>query len=424
MQVSALKRFWPRIAEDAKLKNAVKWLGCSTLSCSRRSVLAGAIALSLSQLVAGCQSSNGGKLTVKFLKDAVPAPMLGEFRRRLEAGVRIELSSVSRLSELFELLVRAKAVSQEETAEDSSRSLPFFQRRTTPDVPDLALIGDYWLPKAISSELIRPLTPQAWTHWDELPQSPIAWQSLVTRSETTGDRVWAAPYRWGSTVIAYNVEKFDALGWTPTDWSDLWRPELQGRIALLDSPRQTIGLVLKKLGRSYNLVDLASVTDLEPELRSLHAQTRLYSSTAYQQPLQMGDVWAAVGSSRDILAMPQYGKQIAAVVPKSGTSLWADLWVRPANAETSNAQITKAVDRWIDFCWDVRIARQLSLLTFAASPALFAEKRTDLPQSLQDNDVLFPDTEILQRSEFIEPFTDEGAIEQYRTLWVRLRSGG
>ncbi|MGC9505463.1 extracellular solute-binding protein [Baaleninema sp.] len=399
------------------------------MSCSRRSVLVGAIALSVSQLVAGCQSTNGGKLTVKFLKDSVPAPMLGEFRRRLESGVGIDLSSVPQLSELFEVLVRAKAVSPEEATPENSRSLPFSNRPTQSPIPDLVLIGDYWLPKAVSAELIRPLNPEAWTHWEELSRTPIDWKSLVTVGEVAengsdtmaGDRPWAAPYRWGSMAIAYNVEKFKSLGWTPRDWGDLWRSELQGRIALPDSPRQTIGLTLKKLGKSYNLKDLASVKDLEPELRSLHQQTRLYSSTAYQQPLQIGDVWAAVGSSRDLLAMPQYGKQIAAVVPKSGTSLWADLWVRPAKASTNNPQITQAGDRWIDFCWDARIARQLSLLTLAASPALLSENRAELPEALQNNPVLLPEAESLQRSEFIEPLTDEEAIAQYRALWRQIR---
>lgn len=36
------------------------------------------------------------------------------------------------------------------------------------------------------------------------------------------------------------------------DWEDLWRPELAGKISMIDSPREVIGAVLKCMGASYN----------------------------------------------------------------------------------------------------------------------------------------------------------------------------
>lgn len=36
------------------------------------------------------------------------------------------------------------------------------------------------------------------------------------------------------------------------DWADLWRPELAGRISMVNSPREVIGAVLKYMGASYN----------------------------------------------------------------------------------------------------------------------------------------------------------------------------
>lgn len=40
------------------------------------------------------------------------------------------------------------------------------------------------------------------------------------------------------------------------DWADLWRPELAGRISMVDSPREVIGAVLKHMGASYNTQDI------------------------------------------------------------------------------------------------------------------------------------------------------------------------
>jgi spermidine/putrescine-binding protein len=38
----------------------------------------------------------------------------------------------------------------------------------------------------------------------------------------------------------------------------LWRPELAGKISMVDSPREVIGAVLKHLGSSYNTNDMES----------------------------------------------------------------------------------------------------------------------------------------------------------------------
>lgn len=40
------------------------------------------------------------------------------------------------------------------------------------------------------------------------------------------------------------------------DWADLWRPDLAGRISMVDSPREVVGAVLKYMGASYNTNDI------------------------------------------------------------------------------------------------------------------------------------------------------------------------
>jgi len=40
------------------------------------------------------------------------------------------------------------------------------------------------------------------------------------------------------------------------DWADLWRPDLAGRISMVDSPREVVGAVLKYMGTSYNTIDI------------------------------------------------------------------------------------------------------------------------------------------------------------------------
>jgi len=147
----------------------------------------------------------------------------------------------------------------------------------------------------------------------------------------------------------------------------------------------------------------------------LHRQVKLYSSDAYLEPLILGDTWLAVGSSADLLPLLQTQKDIALVVPVSGTALWTDLWVEPASANP-----VSLVEKWIDFCLQPRVAPELSLLAKASSPIIVGMKPENLPFAIRTNSVLLPDAKILEASDFLLPFGEAG-IAQYRSLWQEIR---
>jgi putative spermidine/putrescine transport system substrate-binding protein len=288
-------------------------------------------------------------------------------------------------------------------------------------------LGDYWLESAIQQGLIQPLQVEGLRGWQQLPQ---AWQEIVKRDRqgqlsNTGE-VWGAPYRWGTTVIAYRRDKFRELGWTPKDWSDLWRPELRDRISVVDQPREVIGLTLKKLGRSYNTTNLSQVQDLKEELLALHQQVKFYSSDYYLQPLALEDTWVAVGWSTDVIPVRSNDRQIDAVVPLSGTALWADLWVQPASAAvdsntTGTQEQQSLIQQWIDFCWQPKPANEISLFSNAASPIVTTLNPANIPQDVRENPVLLPDNSVLDKSEFLQPLP-KAVDEEYQALWKEIRT--
>jgi len=381
----------------------------------RRSFLAGTGTLALSQLLAACGEQDRAKLRVQLLKGSIPAQVVNKFRT-LNQRADLQFSPVAQLKELFSQLESATKQPNKQ-ADDRQLGLPLpFVTSQQAVQPDLVTLGDYWLVQAIEQKLIQPLDVAKLQQWLSLPSR---WQELVKRNDQgqldAGGKVWAAPYRWGNTVIVYNREKFESLGWIPSDWSDLWREELRDRISLLDQPREVIGLALKKLGKSYNIENINNIPDLEQQLRTLHQQVKFYSSDTYLQPLILGDTWLAVGWSTDVLPAIQRYQQIAAVIPQSGTALWADLWVRPSS-EVSN---TSLGEQWIDFCWQPQIAEQISVQSKATSPIPLKLKSSDIQKPLQS--LLLSEPEIFQRSEFLLPLT-EATMQQYQSLWQKIRN--
>lgn len=395
------------------------------MSMNRRSFIlgtcTGAVRLmagaSLLAAVGGCRAREQNPLRVKLLKNSIPAQLLGQFRKQLKQPAVMDFTPVAQLEELFKLLLQlGNAEAQKKPG--LLTGLPFWNSQPDP-IPDLVTLGDYWLKSAIDKNLIQPLNPEQLHQWQELPGM---WQVLVKRNDRgeadPSGKVWGAPYRWGSTVIVYRRDKFKSLGWEPADWNDLWREELQGRISVLDQPREAIGLTLKKLGHSYNSENLDEIPGLAEELTKLHQQTLFYSDDTYLQPLIEGDTWAAVGWSTDVGSVMGRYKEIASVVPSSGTALWADLWVRPASVVRGDNSLA---NEWIDFCWQKDKASQFFLLAKASSPLLTAMNPANLPPALRDNPILLPDRAILEASEFLLPLP-AATVAQYESLWRKIRS--
>lgn len=249
--------------------------------------------------------------------------------------------------------------------------------------------------------------------------------------------VWGAPYRWGTMVIAYKTNKFRKHKLTPIeDWGDLWRPELSGKISMVDSPREVIGAVLKHMGASYNTKDIDSHVAggrkaVMHNLVILQKQVRLFDSVHYLKSLGAGDVWVAVGWSTDVIPAAKRMSNVAVIVPKSGASLWADLWAIPAASRFNSDQIggrtrgpSPLIHQWIEFC--LQTARGLPFqqqIIPGASPFALesisvegTQESTKGRPKLETNLVAgVPPPEILSRCEFLEPLSEK-ALEDYQWL--------
>jgi putative spermidine/putrescine transport system substrate-binding protein len=379
---------------------------------TRRSFLLSSGTL-LAALNSGCNATTSS-LRVSLLQGSIPPQLIQQFRQKIGQSKNIVIRPEAQLKDILALLQKW----QKQAAKPADSSLwqnPFTNSRKSP-VDDLVTLGDAWLEIAISEKLIQPLSLKQLSNWKNLPPS---WQEIVQR-DTTGKlslsgQIWGAPYRWGTTMIAYRKDKFKSLGWQPKDWSDLWRPELKGRISMIDQPREIIGLTLKKLGYSYNTTNLADIPQLSSELKTLQQQVKFYSSNHYLQPLILGDTWLAVGWSSDILASLANNPNLKAIVPPSGTSLWADLWVKPAMESRDDSSV---VEQWINFCWQPESAYLISLFTKGISPVVLTQPSEKLPKGLQEN--LLVNKEIQEKSEFILPLAPE-IQQKYLDLWKEMR---
>ncbi len=382
----------------------------------RRSFLLSTATIAIAELLSSC-GNTPQNFTVSLLQGSIPLQLIGDFRQEIDNKHQVKFKPQAPVSELFKLLSDPSLV--ESSANFFEKLLGLFSEKTSQN-PDLLTLGDYWLESAINQKLLQPLDSNKLKNWDKLPS---LWQKLVKRDDkgkfSESGQIYGAPYRWGNTVIVYRKDKFQSLDWQPQDWDDLWREDLRDRISILNSYREIIGLTLKSLGHSYNSESINSITNLENKLIQLNQQVKFYSSNKYLQSLIVGDTWLAVGWSSDILPLLKRYSNLAVVVPKSGTSLWSDLWIQPKSTPelANNSTLTAS---WIDFCWQPKAAKQISLFTSGISPIWTDQESINLSKNAQNRDFISATLDNLDQSEFISPLTPE-INQEYLSLWQKIR---
>jgi putative spermidine/putrescine transport system substrate-binding protein len=387
------------------------------ISMDRRSFLFGTSTLAITQLLMGCGSQNKNKFTVDLLKKSLPSLVIDQYQKLLgKQKVDLKISLQPQLQDIFQQLKAWGTAKKETKQQNWLRWVPGMGNSETQVPGDLVTLGDCYLQDAIALKLIRPLDVGKLSQWSSLPNQ---WQQLVTRDDSgfpsSQGKVWAAPYRWGSTMMIYRRDKFADLGLKiPQDWSDLWRDDLRNRISLLDHPRETIGLTLKKLGQSYNTRDLSTVPQLETELQALNRNVKFYDSSKYLEPLLLGDTLISTGWSHDILPVLTRYPQLAAIVPQSGTAIWADMWVNPINSQNQ----VDLLSQWIDFYWQPQVANKISVLTKTNSPIPTNITTEDIQPQLQK--LLISNQTLLEKSEFILPLPVD-IEKQYQDLFQKIK---
>ena len=397
----------------------------------RRSFLVTLGSLALGSSLTSCQNQDRAILRLVALKNSIPSQLLGEFSKSIQpVDVKVELVGESQFKEVITQLQEWYKTGK---AEAKGLKVPLVPPAQSAEyIPNLVSMGDAWLPTAIQEKIIQPIAVKDLQNWGKLESR---WRELPQRDDrgntsTTG-QVWGVPYRWGTTVIIYRRDRLkEANIPIPKDWTDLWNPQLRQRISVLDRSREVIGLTLKNLGYSYNLADLSRAGDLNLKLAKLHQQVKFYSADNYLQPLVMGDTWVAVGWSSDTIDLLEKNPNIGAIVPTSGTAMFADLWVQPAlsskltSAErlaATNDNKTKLNRQWLDYCLQPKTSEQISIFTNATAPLLTSLTAGEISPDLQNRALVLPPKNILDKSEFIYPLSSKSKA-QYDKLWREIRN--
>ncbi len=222
---------------------------------------------------------------------------------------------------------------------------------------------------------------------------------------------YSVPFFWGTVGIIYNSEKYpEGL----QKWADLWNEKYKKDMVLYYSQRDILMVALKKLGYSMNTSDEAQLEDAKNELINQKPLVYAYLGDEIKDILIAEDANVGVVYSGDAGIVIEENPKYKYVLPKEGTNLWFDVAAIPKNARNVN----RAHD-FINFLLRPEIAaRNAEYLQYAT---VESEAKKYLPESLVNNEALYPDRTNMTNFEIFEDPSQK--LKLYDRIWTEFQSG-
>ena len=223
---------------------------------------------------------------------------------------------------------------------------------------------------------------------------------------------YSVPYMWNATGIAYDR----SVGPAPTSWSDLWRPELKGRVTMLDDAEDVIGTCLLKIGARFDSTDAGQLAAARREAIAQKQVLRAYINAEVRDQLVSGDVlmaqlWSTTAESAIRGAVP--GK-LGFAFPREGFPVYCD-----NAAILRESRHVEAAHRFIDYLLRPKVNARIAIAAETATAN--AAARTLLPPDVAGSRTLYPDSETMKRAVWPPPLAS--AAQRYRDrIWTEIKS--
>ena len=235
---------------------------------------------------------------------------------------------------------------------------------------------------------------------------PNAANILPTLADVDFDPGRAHSLTWQSGFAGFAWDKEKVSGGVHT-LSDLWAPELAGRVEVLSEMRDTMGIIMLDQGidPSGDWSDddfYGALQILKEKIDSGHI--RQVRGNAYTQDLASGDAIAVIGWSGDITSLNyEADDKFEFAIPEAGGTLWSDnLMVPVGSPHLGNAEDL------MNYYYDPAVAAQVAAWVNYITPVEGArEEMEKIDPDLAENPYIFPTEEILSKVSVFRTLTPD-----------------
>lgn len=269
---------------------------------------------------------------------------------------------------------------------------------------DVIIPSDYMISRMIEEDMLEKID------YSNVPNlSKI--DPAYLNAEFDPNQEYSVPYTTGVVGIIYNTTMVDG---PVTSWKTLFDANYDKQILQFDNSRDAFATALFYLGYSVNTTDPAELEEAYQLLVEQKSYLQGYVMDQVFDKLEGGEAAIGVYYAGDALTMMDVNPDLAFCIPEEGTNSFIDAMCIPKGAANkANAEA------FINFMCETDIALRNMDVTGYATPS--AEAFAELDEETQNNEVLFPAKEVLDKCEtFVNLPSD--TLELYNEYWRRLKS--
>jgi len=345
----------------------------------RSAVLLVAVVLVLA--AAGAAGAKEGEITLMtWGGDFIPQEIIQEFEQ--ETGIRVHYKEAPSNEDMQSLL------------------------EANPDQYDLLVVTDYMVDILRQNGVLEVLDKTKMPNYANI--NPVY---LGNYYDPTSE--YSIPYAISISLLLVNHEEVEKLGAKPiTTYSDLWQPELRGKVVVVDWSVEIMGVALKSLGYEYNETDPAKVAEARDRLFALKPNIVRFETNTPEDSLINGEAVAGFMYSNQAVKGNAADPKLQPVFPTEGMPIFIDSWVMSKEAPNKDGAY-----KFLDFIMRPEIAARIADLTKFTTPNKAAEPF--LPDYYRDNPMLNLADEVVENTSFY--IGVDKVLVEYEHIYVEFK---
>lgn len=269
---------------------------------------------------------------------------------------------------------------------------------------DVIQPSDYMVKLMIKQNMLEKLDK------DKIPNlSNIAPEYTNQEFDPKGD--YSVVYTGGLTGIAYNPKyvKEDI-----SSWEDLWNPKYKGHVTLLDDNREVFGMGLIKNGFSNSSLNEDDLSVAFNDLKTLTPKLLAFDTDTVKQKFITEDAWIGQVWSGDAAYIQKELKGIKWIVPKEGSSRWADTLAIPKDSKQKDL-----AEKFINYLYDPKVsAKNYESIGYSDPNSKAIQYHSE---AYKKNPFINVTPEEVNRTNWIKDVGEQ--TELYDKYWTELKTG-
>jgi putrescine transport system substrate-binding protein len=288
---------------------------------------------------------------------------------------------------------------------------------------DVVVPSNQFLAKQIKAGVFQKLDKSKLPNWKNLNAD-----LLKTLDSSDPGNLYAFPYMWGTTGIAYNVDKVKAaLGVDTIDsWDVLFKPENLEKlkacgVSMLDAPQEVMAAALFYQGMNPNPTTADEVKKAEELMLTIRPYIAYFHSSKYISDLANGNICIALGWSGDAFQAQaraeeaKNGVNIAYAIPKKGAAAWYDMMAIPADSDNADNALA-----YLNYIMEPAVVAEIT--DYVAYPNGNSASTPLVAEDIRNNPGIYPSAETMKKLYALGELNPKVQRAMTRS-WTKIKSG-